>query len=124
MTMFFRGLLISLIFIYYFYRVRNNIFKVTERKLNIMGKKKKEKEYDYSEFNYEGDMKEMMRETAESIQQFVDYMEEYTIFEGMTDEEWKENSKTLKKLIKKLKKGDPSVFNVEVFNELNDRRSY
>jgi hypothetical protein len=89
-----------------------------------MSKKKKEKEYDYSEFNYEGDMKEMMRETAESIQQFVDYMEEYTIFEGMTDEEWKENSKTLKKLIKKLKKGDPSVFNVEVFNELNDRRSY
>ena len=88
-----------------------------------MGKKKEKKKkkiYDYSNINYDGDIRKMMKELARSIKGYIDYVEVYAIFDGITEKEWKKNMKRAKKLIKKLKKGDPSVFNIEVLNQVLD----
>ena len=81
-------------------------------------KKKKKKKYDYSDINYDGDFRKVMKEHAKSLKGYIKYLEVYVIFEGMTEKEWKENMKIAKKLIKKLKKGDPSVYNINVLNEM------
>ena len=79
-------------------------------------KKKKKAKYDYSDINYDGDFRKVMKEHAKAIKGYIRYLEVYAIFEGMTEDEWKENIKIAKKLIKKLKKGDPSVYNIEELN--------
>ena len=93
-----------------------------------MGKKKKKKnrmmevydenDYDYSDINYNGDIRKLMGHIASSIEGYIDYIETYAIFEGITEKEWETNMKIVKKLIKKLKKGDPSVFDVQTLNEV------
>ena len=80
-------------------------------------KKKRPTEYDYSELNYDGDIKKVMKEHAESFKYFIKYLEVYAIFEGMTEKKWKKTIKKAKKLCKKLKKGDPSVYNTKEFNK-------
>ena len=89
-----------------------------------MSKKKKKKnhydktEYDYSEINYSGDIRKLMDDIANSIEGYIDNMETYAIFEGMTEAEWDKNMKIAKKLIKKLRKGDPSVFDIDTLNRV------
>lgn len=87
-------------------------------------KKKKQKkyhddsEYDYSDINYSGDIRKLMNDIADSIQGYIEYIETYAIFEGTTEIEWEKNMKQVKKLIKKLRKGDPSVFDISTLNEV------
>lgn len=91
-----------------------------------MGKKNKKKkclinednEYDYSDINYNGDIRKFMTNIADSIEVYIDFIETYAIFEGITEDAWKQNMKIAKKLIKKLRKGDPSVFNISKLNEV------
>ena len=75
------------------------------------------KKYDYSKIHYDGDIKELMTNIADNLEEYLIYVKTYAIFDGMSEEEWNENMKTAEKLIKKLRKGDPSVFNI---NELNN----
>lgn len=101
------------------FAVNESYYKKGESDANKKKKKKKKKEeYDYSDINYDGDIRKMMKELADSIKGYIKYMEVYVIFEGVTEDEWKKNMKVAKKLIKKLKKGDPSVFNIDVLNEM------
>lgn len=89
-----------------------------------MNKKKKKNfyddEYDYSDIHYDGDFRELCQKIANSIEEFMELMETYAIFDGMTEDEWNSNIKKLKKLCKKLRKGDPSVFDIDRLNELLD----
>ena len=73
--------------------------------------------YDYSDIEYSGDIRQMMRESADNLKVFLDYIEVYLIYEGMTSDQWKKTKRGLKKLIKKLRKGDPSVYDVTELNE-------
>lgn len=83
--------------------------------------KKKHKLYNYDYSNIICDdnvnMHKMMKHMARQLQTFVNYLDTCVIFESMSEEKWKKNMKTVKKLIKKLKKGDPSVFDIERLNE-------
>ena len=81
---------------------------------------KKSNEYDYSELHYDGDIRKMMKKMAKNLNQYINCVTQYTIIEGVTEEEFKKALKKAKKLIKKLNDGDPSVFNVERFNEIVD----
>ena len=91
-----------------------------------MGKKKNKKkyngyddsEYDYSDINYDGDIRKVMRDIASAIEGYLDYAETYAIFEGITEKEWETNMKIAKKLVKKLRKGDPSVFDIDTLNKV------
>ena len=92
-----------------------------------MPRKKKDKvdkddepeEFDLSEINAdEDDIRKKMKAMANSIECYLDYIETYAIFDGITEEEWKKNVKTVKKLIKKLRKGDPSVFDIPTLNNV------
>ena len=66
-----------------------------------MSKKHKHKdEYDYSDIHYDGDVKKMLNEMGDVIESFASYMEKYAIF-SCSEEEWEENRKLIKKLIKK-----------------------
>ena len=93
---------------------------------DVIKKKKKKKkkktyddnDYDYSDINYSGDIRKLMNEIADSIQGYIDYIETYAIFEGTTESEWDKNMEIAKKLIKKLRKGDPSVFDIPTLNEV------
>ena len=87
-----------------------------------MGKKKED--YDYSDIHCDEDeLREIMKNMAKSIQMYVETISMYAILEGVTEKTWEDNIKTAKKLVKKLKNGDPSVFNVEALNDyLEDER--
>lgn len=85
-----------------------------------MSKKHKHKdEYDYSDIHYDGDVKKMLNEMGDVIESFASYMEKYAIF-SCSEEEWEENRKLIKKLIRKLKKGDPSCLDIDRMNEIFD----
>lgn len=85
-----------------------------------MSKKHKHKdEYDYSDIHYDGDVKKMLNEMGDVIESFASYMEKYAIF-SCSEEEWEENRKLIKKLIRKLKKGDPSCLDIDRMNEILD----
>ena len=85
-----------------------------------MSKKHKHKdEYDYSDIHYDGDVKKMLNEMGDVIESFASYMEKYAIF-SCSEEEWEENRKLIKKLIRKLKKGDPSCVDIDRMNEILD----
>ena len=87
-----------------------------------MGKKKKKKyldayeKYDYSDINYDGNIPKMMKDMAEGLEAYIDYLS-YMIMEGIAEDEFKDAIDQVKKLIKNLKKGDPDIFNN---NELNE----
>ena len=91
-----------------------------------MGKKKKQKhilaheneEYDYSDIHYNGDIRKLMNDFADAIEGYLDSVNTYYIFEGVNEESWKKMKKKTKKLIKKLRQGDPSVFNIRMLNEV------
>ena len=85
-----------------------------------MSKKHKHKdEYDYSDIHYDGDVKKMLNEMGDVIESFASYMEKYAIF-SCSEEEWEENRKLIKKLIRKLKRGDPSCLDIDRMNEILD----
>ena len=78
-------------------------------------------DYDYSNIHCdEGELILKMKKMAEALEYYKDYIETYTIFEGISEDQWNDNMKKLKKLIKKLKKGDPSVFDIDTLNDLLD----
>lgn len=91
-----------------------------------MGKKKHKKQYkddandkyDYSDIIYDGDIRELMKNLADSIEGYIDYIETNAIFEGITEKEWDAQMEVAKKLVKKLRKGNPSVFDIETLNEV------
>ena len=85
---------------------------------NDKKKKNKEEEYDYSDINYSGDIRHLMSDIADSLEGYIDYIETFVIFSGITEKEWEKNIKTVKKLIKKLRKGNPSVFNIDELNNV------
>lgn len=90
-----------------------------------MGKKKKNKknkdiDSSYSEFHYDGDLLELMKNMADGIEFYLNTTTRYMIIENITEEEYKSAVKQIKKLIKKLREGDTSVFSTEGFNELVD----
>ena len=98
----------------------NNMVKKKKKK-----KKKKEKsneydlnDFDYSDINYNGDIRKLMNDIADSIEGFLDYLEVYIIFEGASEKKLKKNINICKELIKKLRKGDPSVFDISALNEI------
>lgn len=93
---------------------KNNVYKHPE-KYNQDG------EYDYSDIHEkEEKIIKAMKKMADSFECYKDYIETYAIYSGITEKEWKQNVKVVKKLIKKLRKGDPSVFDIEALNEALD----
>ena len=85
-----------------------------------MSKKHKYKDkYYYSDIHDDGDVKKMLNEMGDVIESFASYMEKYAIF-SCSEEEWEENRKLIKKLIRKLKKGDPSCLDIDRMNEILD----
>lgn len=84
-----------------------------------MSKHNHHKDYDYSDIHYDGDIKKLLEDMADVIENFAAYMETYAIY-SCSEEEWIENKKLIKKLIKKLKKGDPSCLDIDRMNEILD----
>lgn len=84
-------------------------------------KKKKEVEYDYTDIHCdEVDLRKSMKGMSKSLQLYMDTINNYAILEGVKEEKWKEDMRTVDRLIKKLKEGDPSVFNNDSLNEYLD----
>ena len=83
-------------------------------------KKNRDNEYDYSDIHYRGDIRKVMNAIADSLEDYINYIEVYIIFEGITEDDWIKNMKIAKKLIKKLRQGNPDVFDIPSLNELLD----
>lgn len=67
----------------------------------------------------------VMKNMAESLSEYLSIVEDYVIVNGLTEDEYKEAVQTVKKLIKKLKKGDTSVYVSdleEVVDDLNNEQ--
>lgn len=67
--------------------------------------------------------KEFMKGMANALEDYLYALEEYIIIDGITEEEYDKAIETLKKLIKKLRKGDTSVYREnldEVVYEINE----
>ena len=78
------------------------------------------KKYDYSKIHYDGDFRKKMNKIADSLDEYINYIKTYIIFNNMSEDEYNENIQIAEKLIKKLRKGDPSVFNIDELNNLLD----
>ena len=76
--------------------------------------------YDYSKIHYDGDFRKKMNQIADSLDEYINYIKTYIIFNNMSEDEYNENIQIAEKLIKKLRKGDPSVFNIDELNNLLD----
>lgn len=62
---------------------------------------------------------ELMNKMANDLENYIELIDSYVIIEGITKEEYDESIKTVKKLIKKLKKGKgDEVFDKERYLEL------
>lgn len=64
-----------------------------------------------------------MKLMAESLDEYLSVLENYVIINGLTEKEYDKAVETVKKLIKKLKKGDTSVYTEDleaVVDDLND----
>lgn len=64
-----------------------------------------------------------MKQMAESLEEYLSVIENYVIINGLTEKEYDKAVETVKKLIKKLKKGDTSVYSEDlesVVDDLND----
>ena len=67
--------------------------------------------------------KEFMKGMADALEEYLYALEEYIVIDGITEEEYADSINTLKKLIKKLRKGDTSVYRdnlEEVVYEINE----
>lgn len=63
--------------------------------------------------------KKMMKRMAEDLENYLEIIENYVIIDGLSKEEYDDAVKTVKKLIKKLKKGKgDEVFDKERYIEL------
>lgn len=63
--------------------------------------------------------KKLMERMADDFENYLDIIDSYVIIEGITKEEYDEAVKTVRKLIKKLRKGKgDDVFNKERYLEL------
>ena len=61
----------------------------------------------------------MMSAMADDLENYLDIVDRYVIIDGITEEEYNESVKTVKKLIKNLRKGNgDKVFNKERYIEL------
>lgn len=78
------------------------------------------KKYDYSKIHYDGDFRKRMCKIADSLEEYINYIKTYIIFNNMSEDEYNEHIQTAEKLIKKLRKGDISVFNIDELNNLLD----
>ena len=64
---------------------------------------------------------EIMDRYANSIEDYLDSIEKFLIYPGMTEEEFTENQKLCRKLIKKLRKGKgEDVFDRERYIEAEE----
>ena len=67
----------------------------------------------------------VMKTMAESLEEYLYILDDYIIVNGITEKEYNEAVSVVKKLIKKLKKGDTSVYvsNLdEVVDDLNSEQ--
>ena len=63
--------------------------------------------------------KKMMKRMADDLECYLDIIENYLIIDGLSKEEYDKSTKTVKKLIKKLRKGKgDEVFDKERYIEL------
>ena len=63
--------------------------------------------------------KKIMKQMAKNFKGYIDIIDRYVIIDGISEEEYKESMKTVKKLIKHLKKGEgDKVFNKERYMEM------
>lgn len=63
--------------------------------------------------------KELMSKMADNLESYLNIIESYVIIEGITEEEYNDAVKKIKKLIKKLRKGKgDEVFNRDRYIEL------
>ena len=63
--------------------------------------------------------KKLMNRMADDLENYIDIIESYIIIEGITEEEYEESLKTVRKLIKKLRKGmGDEVFDKDRYLEL------
>ena len=61
----------------------------------------------------------LMNAMADDLENYLDIIDRYVIIDGITEEEYNESVKTVKKLIKNLRKGNgDKVFNKERYIEL------
>lgn len=91
-----------------------------------MGKKKKKKQkkyvnndiLDFSDIDYNGNFHKVMKQMADSLEYYINTADTDFIFDGISEDEWKKNVAIVEKLIKKLRKGDTSVFDIPTLNEV------
>ena len=70
---------------------------------------------------YNEEDKKLMKSMAENLENYLDLIENYIIIKGLTKDEYDNAVKTVRKLIKKLKKGKgDDVFDEERFLELKE----
>ena len=63
--------------------------------------------------------KKLMKAMADNLENYLDIIDNYVIIEGITKDEYDNAVKTVKKLIKKLRKGKgDEVFDKERYREL------
>ena len=63
--------------------------------------------------------KKLMKSMADNLENYLDIIDNYVIIEGITKDEYDDAMKTVKKLIKKLRKGKgDEVFDKERYLEL------
>ena len=61
----------------------------------------------------------LMNAMADDLENYLDIVDRYVIIDGITEEEYNESVKTVKKLIRNLRKGNgDKVFNKERYIEL------
>ena len=61
----------------------------------------------------------LMNAMADDLENYLDIVDRYVIIDGITEEEYNESVKAVKKLIKNLRKGNgDKVFNKERYIEL------
>lgn len=66
--------------------------------------------------------KKLMKDMADNFESYVDIVENYVIIEGITKEEYEWAVKTVKKMIKHLKKGKgEKVFDEKAYAEYIER---
>lgn len=74
-----------------------------------------------SKHDIDDDELEFMNKVADSIETFMTQSERYIIIPGNDVEEMEKARKRVRKLIKKLRKGDTSVFDYERYQEIRGR---
>lgn len=94
-------------------------------------KAKKGGNYDYYQLSYFLDhdcdpkaMKKWFNSIAEGLENYIELIETYTILESVTEKEYKEAIKTVKKCIESLKKGSLKYLDVDRVNMIYESGGY